>query len=601
MDIKEIYSKRRNEYEDNAGKLERRSGMYSTLRLITFVVGTFLTVLAFIYLNSTYGFICMGVFLALFISLVLRHQKIIDEASKYRILAEINKRCIGRMEGTWTEFADKGTEYANPEHMYANDLDVFGHSSLFQWINTTNTFFGRETLRSLLESPEKKEEQIRKRQNAIKELSQKIDFCQSLQCEGMSAPKVSKKPDRLLDFSEDSAKLFRHKLAEQLFYILPELTIIFTIICWFDSSVSLYIPLFLLGMQAVINVVWHGRASNILSPVSGYRNEIKAFQKMIEVIEKEEFKDEYLNELKSRLFDGKRPASQQIKDLEKIVDAVDAGKGYIVEIILNLFLFWNIHCVFALEKWKRKSGKSIRNWLRTIGDFEALSSLALVAQMNPEWAFPEISHQGVSFNAVEMGHPLINESKRVCNSINMDNKICIVTGSNMSGKTTLLRTTGINLLLAYAGTAVCAKKMTCSLMDICTSMRITDDLSEGISTFYAELLRIKMIVEHSRKKKPMIFLIDEVFRGTNSSDRITGARNVLLNLDKDWVVGMISTHDFELCSLEKGHGGRIVNYHFTETYTNNEIKFDYVLRHGQCKTTNARYLMKMVGIELLDE
>ncbi|GAE89676.1 hypothetical protein [Acetivibrio straminisolvens] len=380
MNIEEIYLKRRKEYEDNAGKLERRSGMYSTLRLSTFAAGVFLTVLAFIYLRNVHGFISMGIFLILFLSLVVKHQKIIDEASRYRILAEINRRCIARMKGSWTEFADKGAEYANPGHMYSNDLDVFGHGSLFQWINTTNTFFGREALRRLLECPEKKAEQIKKRQKAIKELSSKIDFCQNLQCEGMRAQNASKNPDRLLQFCEDRTKLFRHKLIEQLFYILPELTILFIIICRLDPSVSLYIPLFLLGIQAFINILWYGKASSILSPVSRYKNEIEAFQKMIEMIEKEEFEDEYLNELKSRLFDGKRPASEQIKDLEKIVNAIDTGKGYIVEIILNLFLFWNIHCVFVLERWKAKSGKAIRSWLQTIGDFEALASLALVAR-----------------------------------------------------------------------------------------------------------------------------------------------------------------------------------------------------------------------------
>ncbi|ABN51486.1 MAG TPA: DNA mismatch repair protein MutS [Hungateiclostridium thermocellum] len=601
MNTKQMYLKRMRQYSDNAEKLERRSGMYSTIRLVTFAAGTFFTVLAFMYLSNVHGFISMGVFFVLFLFLVAKHQKVIDETLKYRTLAEINKRCVARMEGTWTEFEDKGEEYADPNHMYSKDLDVFGHGSLFQWINTTNTFFGRERLRRLLEFPEKEAGQIRKRQNAVKELSKKIDFCQSLQCEGMMAQNASKNPDKLLDFCEDGTKLFRNKLAEQLFYILPELTIVFLVICWLDSSVSLYIPFFLLGVQAVINIVLHGRVSSILGPVSRYKNEIKVFYKMIELIEKKEFEDEYLIELKSRLFDKKKPASEQIKDLEKIVEATDIGKGYIVEILLNFFLFWNIHCVFALERWKAKAGKAIRIWLETIGDFEALASLALVAQMNPEWAFPEISDRKVCFNAVDMGHPLINEGKRVCNSINMDNKICIVTGSNMSGKTTLLRTVGVNLLLAYAGTAVCAKKMTCSVMDICTSMRVVDDLNEGISTFYAELLRIKMIIDHSRMKKPMIFLIDEVFRGTNSLDRVTGARNVLLNLDKDWVIGMISTHDFELCNLEKGREGRIVNYHFAETYTNNEIKFDYILRRGQCKKSNARYLMKMVGIELLDE
>jgi DNA mismatch repair ATPase MutS len=199
-----------------------------------------------------------------------------------------------------------------------------------------------------------------------------------------------------------------------------------------------------------------------------------------------------------------------------------------------------------------------------------------------------------------MGHPLINHKQRVNNSINIDQSICIITGSNMSGKTTFLRTIGINLVIAYAGGAVCAKKFDTSIMDIYTCMRVSDDLSKGISTFYAELLRVKMIIEASKEKKPMIFLIDEMFSGTNSMDRIAGAKNVLLNLSREWIAGLISTHDFELCALEKDSKGKIKNFHFSERYKNNMIEFDYKLKNGQCTTTNAKYLMKMVGIEIRD-
>ena len=256
--------------------------------------------------------------------------------------------------------------------------------------------------------------------------------------------------------------------------------------------------------------------------------------------------------------------------------------------------------MLALENWKETSGMFLREWLDTVGKFEALSSLALFAQLNPTWAFPTFTEETAVFAAEALGHPLIRKQKRVSNDYVMNHQICIVTGSNMSGKTTLLRTIGINLVLAYAGAPVCAQKLTCSLMDIFTSMRITDDLEGGISTFYAELLRIKMIIEFAKQEKPMIFLIDEVFRGTNSTDRVIGARNVLLNLDKSWVIGLISTHDFELCALENKSDGRVKNYNFIETYTDNEIHFDYKIRPGRCTTTNAQYLMKMVGIEVVN-
>ncbi|MFZ5989493.1 MAG: MutS family DNA mismatch repair protein [Bacillota bacterium] len=600
MNTKELYLERLNKYGSIVEKLNKLSERLSTARLVTFIAGFLATILAFVYLNSLYGFITLLVSLVLFIYMVVKHQKVIDEAARYSNLVEINRRCILRTDGSWMDFKDGGQKYINPEHPYSGDLDIFGHASLFKWINTANTYYGNEALRHLLEGPEKELEKIKRRQGAVKELAEKIDFCQNVQCEGMIVPDVLNDPEELLKFAEDKSKLFGRKLTAQIFYIMPELTMLSIVICFFDRTVSAYIPLFLLMVQLIINIIGFGKTKTILVTVNNYKKRIKAYQKMLEVIENQDFKDEYLTELKSRLFSKGKPSSSQIKSLEKIAEAIDLGDGSVVALILNLLVFWNFHCVFALENWREKSGTSIRTWLNTVGMFEALSSLALISQMNPDWAFPAFTNKKVSIAAERMGHPLIHENKRISNSVEIDNRICVVTGSNMSGKTTLLRTIGINLVLAYAGTAVCAGKFECSIMDIYTSMRVSDDLSGGISTFYAELLRIKKIIEYSKKREPMIFLIDEVFRGTNSRDRVIGARNVVLNLDRDWIMGLISTHDFELCELEKGKDSRIVNYHFTETYDKDEIKFDYVLRHGRCSTTNARYLMKMVGIDIMD-
>lgn len=182
----------------------------------------------------------------------------------------------------------------------------------------------------------------------------------------------------------------------------------------------------------------------------------------------------------------------------------------------------------------------------------------------------------------------------------MNYETAVITGSNMSGKTTLLRTIGINLVLAYAGSPVCAKEFNCSIMDIFTSMRVKDDISTGVSTFYAELIRIKMIIEHVKKQSPMIFLIDEIFRGTNSNDRISGAKNIISNLYKEWIIGLISTHDFELCEMENEKHINVKNYHFSEYYENNKIIFDYKLKQGRCNTTNAKYLMRLVGVDISD-
>jgi len=599
METKDMYLQRLKMFSNKKDKFTDKSNFLSMSRLVTFLGGGLTAILAYKQIGIMY---CIGILFAasiLFLYLVIMHQKVIDEAKRYGNLAEINKKCICRMDGSWTDFSYNGESYKDPEHSYSNDLDIFGRASLFQWINTTNTYYGNKTLKRLLEKPDKKLEQIKRRQGAVKELNNKIDFCQNLECIGLDSEDISKDPQGLLEYSEDNRKVFKNQWIEWVFYILPTINILSIIICWLDDSVFKLIPMGLMLVHLLINLLGYNKVMPVINSVRHYKNEIKAYQKLIKFIEDEEFTDEFLLELKSRFYNKNISASFQIKGLEKIVDAVDMRYSPALEFLLNVLVFWNFHCVFSLERWKSISGKSIRAWIETIGMFEALSSLALISQMNPDWVFADFCDKKVFFEADKMGHPLINNDKRVCNSFKIDNKICIITGSNMSGKTTFLRTIGINLVLSYAGAAVCAKKLETSIMDIYTSMRVADDLNAGISTFYAELIRIKTIIDISKKKEPMIFLIDEVFRGTNSEDRIIGAKNVLVNLDKYWIIGLISTHDFELCSLGKDRNSRISNYHFEETYLNNEIKFDFLIKPGRCTTTNAKYLMKMVGIELV--
>ena len=385
-----------------------------------------------------------------------------------------------------------------------------------------------------------------------------------------------------------------------IFYILPIITLSTIIISYFRPSFSGYIPLGLVTIQIIINFGSSKQVNDILATIYAYKTKVGIYQRLLELLEKQAFADAYLLELKADLFSDDLAASQQIKGLDKIVGAVAFKSNPIVYFIVNNLFFWDFHCVFALEKWKARSGLSLRKWVYNLGTFEALASMAMIAQINPEWCFPNFDHAQLFVSAEEMGHPLIDGQQRVNNNLKIEKQMAVITGSNMSGKTTLLRTIGVNLVLAYAGAPVCARKFDCSIMEIFTSMRISDDLNSGISTFYAELLRIKMIIDFSKNEQDMIFLIDEVFRGTNSRDRVTGARNVLLNLNKAWIIGLISTHDYELCELEYDKSGRIVNYHFIESYTEDEINFDYLLKPGPCKTSNARYLMKMAGIEMLD-
>ncbi|KUG03751.1 muts-related protein, family [hydrocarbon metagenome] len=593
------YLERCEQFLTSKMQMEKLSNVISNLRLATLLSGILLTVLTYYYASKplSYGLFC--IILIFFIFLVVRHDRIIKQINIYSSLAEINKACQQRIAGDWIHFADDGKEYMDSHHPYINDLDIFGHGSLFHWINTANSYHGREFLKDMLANPLKDVDSIKRRQKAVKELAAKLGFCQNLQCWGMAGKDISSNPENLIIYAESNSSLFPSNSLNYLLYILPGITIVSFGMYQF-LGYSLYIPLGSLLLQIIINIAGSLKVTRIIASLYSHKNKIEVYQKMLEVIEKEEFDDEYLTELQAVLFHNTKSASQQIKILDNMVGALSIRTNPFIHVIINNILFWDFHWVLALERWQETSGRSFRGWIHALGTFEALCSLALIAQLNPQWSYPAFDLNGLLIKTTDMGHPLINEKARVANDFVIDNQICIVTGSNMSGKTTLLRTIGVNLVLAYAGAAVCARNFKCSILDIYTSMRVTDDLNAGISTFYAELLRIKMIIEYSKEQQPMLFLIDEVFRGTNTRDRVVGARNVLMNLNKSWILGLISTHDFELCDFENDNSGRIINLHFTETYSEGEISFDYQLKPGRCNTANAKYLMKLVGIEIID-
>ena len=258
---------------------------------------------------------------------------------------------------------------------------------------------------------------------------------------------------------------------------------------------------------------------------------------------------------------------------------------------------WDVHCKDALGIWNKQYGDEIRKWLEVVGEVEALVSLAVIGRVKEIYVFPEIvDSQTPIFDFEELQHPLILNEKVVGNSLAMQSMTAIITGSNMSGKTTFLRSLGVNLALAYAGAPVVAKHFKASYMEVFTSMRIEDRVDEGISTFYAELLRIKEMIEYSERHLPMLALVDEIFKGTNSADRILGATQTIKKLGKPCVNVMVTTHDFELCNLAEESKRTTKNYHFEEYYEGNQINFDYQLKEGRCKTTNAKYLLRMVGI-----
>ena len=330
-----------------------------------------------------------------------------------------------------------------------------------------------------------------------------------------------------------------------------------------------------------------------------YNNSVSTYKNMLRYIEKHRFRSKYIINLCRELCnaDGES-SSKQISKFSRICECI-ASRRNMVYLILNPILMMDYHLNISLEVWKKNSGANFENYLNVIAELEALCSLAVIRYDNPCWSMPKIEDKKTRIIAKNIGHPLLGE-KRVCNSIKLEepHEVILITGSNMSGKSTFMRTIGINIILAYAGAPVCADKFNCPIIGLYTCMKISDNLKEGISSFYAEILKIRKIVETSKEGKPILFLLDEIFKGTNSKDRHTGAKVLIKQLSKKGNIGFVSTHDIELGEMEKESDSRVKNYHFSEYYVDNKICFDYKLKTGVSNTRNAVYLMKLAGIEI---
>jgi len=593
MSSAELFSSRLKHFEKAVRIQQRRFDILSNLRLWVVIAGIGAAVIAGYMGTIRQAVYAVLPFMLVFAFLVYIHRKVENLLNTAQTMVRINQRYLERLREGWVEFADHGGEFVQKDHPYSNDLDIFGPKSLFQWLSVAQTFLGRQILFRLLAQPSKEINAILTRQKAVRELAGKLEFCQELECRGAQTAKGPQNPEDLMAYASETpslGKTFRY------IRILPLFTAA-AFILYFVQWITVQVPVILVLVQSLIVLGTFKKAGEPLNRVYSFKESLHSYRSMLELIEKQSFKDAYLSSLQADLFQDSQSASSAMKGLEVISNAIDFRYSMFY-LLINIGLLWDIQCAVRLARWKDRYGIRVGRWLEVIGTLEALCSLAVIGHIHPGWAYPDVEAGGQRISARDLGHPLLHPEKCVHNDIDIDDYSCIVTGSNMSGKSTWLRTIGINLVLAYAGSPVCAQKFRCSVMDIYTSMEIHDDLIQGISTFYAELKRIHLILERSRLGQPMLFLIDEIFRGTNSLDRITGAKVVLRQLSQNGAIGLISTHDFELCELEKEPWAKFKNYHFQEQYTEGGIVFDYKLRPGRCSTSNARYLMKMVGIDI---
>ncbi|UZQ50189.1 MutS family DNA mismatch repair protein [Clostridium kluyveri] len=612
------YKKRKIKYNLLFKKQEKYIGNLSNLRLATFVLGLMILIIMYILRRHfIFDFIVL-VMIILFCYLTYLHKKMERKKNYLNVLYEINKTSIKRLEGEWKTFQDIGEDFIDKNHNYSYDLDVFGKGSLFQWINTAHTHIGRQKLKQILtEKPENKQN-IYDRQSAVVELGQKIYFRQRLEAEGKVICNDKQNPQELFLWMKQRSNYI---LKNKVIWILRILSVVTTIttltllvkILYYVLSVFFgtyksepkifyiipyYIPIFFILIQCIIlRIKKEDRMKNLII-AEKYNCSIKAYKNMLTHIEKRKFKSKYIINLCKELYNNGQNASKQIDVFSKICESI-ANRRNMLYFILNPILMIEYYWTISIEKWKIQSGNNFEKWINIIAELEALCSIAVIKYDNPNWSMPKIIDGPSKSIAKNMGHPLLRE-KRVCNNLKLEETypVMLITGSNMSGKSTFMRTIGINIVLAYAGAPVCAEQFYCTIMEIYSCMRINDNLGQSISSFYAEILKIKSIVEASKEGKKVLSLLDEIFKGTNSRDRHIGAITLVNQLNRTGNLGVISTHDLELGEMAKHKDSKIKNYHFSEYYRENKIYFDYKLKNGISSTRNAVYLMKLAGIKI---
>lgn len=508
------------------------------------------------------------------------------------------QRYQARAQGEWYDFEDDGASYARTDDFLASDLDLFGPRSLYQYISVAHTIGGRDALMRLLTRP--KLSLIGERQASVLELLQDDEVAIDFEALGLAKDRRREEDERAAE-----AKLRQYATGKgnrsipQLKVLalgMPLVTLALAVAALL-GVVSWMMVLYCFFAQIIASVLLGSAIQTEKDSVMVLARRLNRMEARIKVLLEPSFQSAYLREMQKAL----ASAGEGIRGLGRIVSAWQMRENFVLYLPLVGLLAWDFNCCLALDRWRRKFGADFGRWLDWIGEAEALYSLGTLTRVRPdETTIPEIVPNAAPFLEMKDGkHPLLDPHTVVGNDYRQGGSTVIITGSNMSGKSTFMRTIALNAVLAYAGGTVMAKQFCISPMRIFTSMRVRDDVSEGISSFYGEILRIKKMVAYAEKQKPMLVLVDEIFKGTNSADRIIGARAAIKKLTHPWMMTVVTTHDFELCALVDTPeiGGE--NYHFEEHYEGDAIAFDYKIRPGRCKTTNAQHLMRIAG--LLDD
>lgn len=579
-------------------QLKKKLSFVSWARFIDFVALLFVAYQLFSSHFSTSSLILLCALVIIFFVLLSISTKLNSSKTFLEVKSSLLEIELKHLDHKYEGY--NGLKFYSAEHAFAEDLDLFGDYSLYRFFNRAASFQGQKLVADRLQYflPF---DSISDVQMAAKALSADFDWRNDFQAYGKTAPISKEIVDRLSAWSAKEPTKYPTFLVT-LSWLFPLFSIC-SLLLYLNDSVSggTYAILFLISF--IISRSLSAKNNTLYSSLDKIAPSVLTLSKELSCIEILDVKDsKVLKDLQSQIGgDSDHAASIAIAKLHTIMEGFDVRNNLLAFFLLNTFLLWDVHMAIRLVKWQKKYQLKIAQWNAVIAEMEFLNSVATCFFNHPEWNFPTVTNSYYSLEAKSLGHPLLDEEKRIDNDlvVNGAGKIMLVTGSNMGGKSTFLRSVGLNCILAYIGAPVCAEKMSVSYAKLMSSMRISDNLQESTSTFYAELKKLRRIIQAVNGGEKVFVLLDEILRGTNTLDRHSGAKALMQQLIKNQISGIVATHDIELTHLVESYPNAIENYHFdVQVGENDNLFFDYKLKSGICQQMNAAILMRQIGIEL---
>jgi hypothetical protein len=633
------YERRRRDRQEAASRLTRLYWIIANTRIGVFLVAAGSAYLTF--WTQQISAFWFGLSSATFIALIFWHERVRQARMRAQVTVSFYDKALARMENRWAGTGEPGTRFIDESHPCAVDLDLFGSGSLFELLCTARTRKGQDTLADWLRAPAEAGI-IRARQTAVEELRPRLDLREDLALLASEVPSGTNF-EALIQWGAREPIAFP-PAARASAAALAAVTAAM-LIAWIEFSVSVRFVLLMLVVEGAFAFWFNKRVRQVLAPVEKRASDLSLFHALLARFERERFDSQRLRELRSELDTAGLPASRQAAQLVRLVDWLTAQENFLFAPIAPLLL-WNTQFAFAIEAWRTRSGPAIVRWLASIAELEALSAVSTYAYENPADPFPEIVEQGTCFQAEALCHPLIPRDRCVANDVRLgaERQLLIISGSNMSGKSTLLRTIGVNTVLALAGAPVRARCLRVSRVIVGATLRIQDSLQAGRSRFFAEITRVQQLLDLAKAScdrstsslpprrggparggtekictpspppqpspnqgegetaacgaPPLLFLLDEVLQGTNSHDRRIGAEAIVRTLLGRGAIGLMTTHDLALTQIADIFGSRAANVHFEDQFQDGQMSFDYRIHPGVVEHGNALALMRAIGIEV---